>query len=87
MGAPHSAEHEAPDRGMEGPMNGPDADNEDQQALREQMAQACDGLALIAEVSATTVDCLLNGNGLAAKAARLAAIGLRVLAKVMRGSR
>jgi hypothetical protein len=68
-------------------MDGPDADNEDQQALRERTAQVCDGLALIAEVSATTVDCLLDGNGLAAKAARLAAIGLRVLAKMVRGGR
>lgn len=68
-------------------MNGQGVDDEDQHALREQMAQACDGLALIAEVSATTVDCLLDGNGLAAKAARLAAIGLRVLAKTLRGSR
>lgn len=40
-------------------MDGPDADNEDQQALRERTAQVCDGLALIAEVSATTVDCSL----------------------------
>jgi hypothetical protein len=63
-------------------MSGADAD-EDHWYIRKRLAGLLDGLALFLEV-ASSAGCLEDGNGLAAKAARLAAIGLRMAAKLVR---
>ncbi|RSM37693.1 hypothetical protein DMA12_35750 [Amycolatopsis balhimycina DSM 5908] len=63
-------------------MAGADAD-EDRWHFRVRLAGLLDGLALLLEVAASA-DCLEDGNGLAAKAARLAAIGIRMTAKLVR---
>lgn len=60
---------------------------EDRRVLRERLLQGCDGLATLLEVGAASSEFLLNGNGLAAKAARLVALGLRVVARWARVNR
>ncbi len=51
------------------------------------LAQTCEGVAVFLEVGAASMELLEDGTSLAAKAARLVAIGLRVVARWARGSR
>lgn len=62
-------------------MNGAGA-NEGRRHTWTRLAGLLDSLALLLEVAASA-DCLQDSNGLAAKAARLAAIGLRMAAKLV----
>lgn len=55
-------------------------DDEDRR-VRERFAQGCEALATFLEVGALTTEFLQDGASLTAKAVRLAAIGLRMLAR------
>ncbi|RSM80547.1 hypothetical protein DL991_10550 [Amycolatopsis sp. WAC 01375] len=56
------------------------ADDEDRR-VQKRYARSCEALATFLEVGATSVELLHDGASLVAKAARLAAIGLRVVAR------
>ncbi|KZB79638.1 hypothetical protein AVL48_14580 [Amycolatopsis regifaucium] len=54
---------------------------------RKRFARACAALATFLEVGATSVEFLHDGASLTAKAVRLAAVGLRVMARWLGSNR